>query len=144
MLPQFLIFVIFGTPRIIHDFARYAKKCENLRQKIALRQNSLLVYLVFLMVHLMSLGWCLIFSSPAKLVDFVNIINFENAVHKALRPSISNVIWVLSSDTDTIFQLNQLFSNSEVVMLSSLAMPINSTLKFHLKGFMIFRCASIS
>ena len=81
MLPQFLIFVIFGTPRIIHDFARYAKKCENLRQKIALRQNSLLVYLVFLMAHLMSLGWCLIFSSPAKLVDFVNIINFENAVH---------------------------------------------------------------
>ena len=119
MLPQFLIFVIFGTPRIIHDFARYAKKCENLRQKIALRQNSLLVYLVFLMAHLMSLGWCLIFSSPAKLVDFVNIINFENAVHKALRPSISNVIWVLSSDTDTIFQLNQLFSNSEAAMLSS-------------------------
>ena len=122
MLPQFLIFVIFGTPRIIHDFARYAKKCENLRQKIALRQNSLLVYLVFLMVHLMSLGWCicfvwyLIFSSPAKLVDFVNIINFEKAVHKALRPSISNVIWVLSSDTDTIFQLNQLFSNSEAAI----------------------------
>ena len=30
---------------------------------------------------------------------------------KALRPSISNVIWVLSSDTDTICQVNQLFSN---------------------------------
>ena len=42
------------------------------------------------------------------------------------------------SDTDTICQLNQLFSNSEVVMLSSLAMPINSTLKFHLIGFVIF------
>ena len=37
-------------------------------------------------------------------------------VDKAPRPSISNVIWVLSSDT--ICQLNQLFSNSEVAMLS--------------------------
>ena len=35
---------------------------------------------------------------------------------KAPRPSISNVIWFLSSDT--ICQLNQLFSNSEVAMLS--------------------------
>ena len=39
------------------------------------------------------------------------------------------------SDTHTICQLNQLFSNSEAVMLSSLAMPINSTLKLHLIGF---------
>ena len=70
-------------------------------------------------IHCICYVWYLIFSSPAKLVDFVNIINFENAVHKALRPSISNVIWVLSSDTDTIFQLNQLFSNSEAAMLSS-------------------------
>ena len=37
-------------------------------------------------------------------------------VEKALRPSISNDIWVLPSDT--ICQLNQLFSNSEVAMLS--------------------------
>ena len=37
-------------------------------------------------------------------------------VDKARRPSISNVIWVLSSDT--ICQLNQLFSNSELAMLS--------------------------
>ena len=37
-------------------------------------------------------------------------------VDKAPRPNISNVIWVLSSDT--ICQLNQLFSNSEVAMLS--------------------------
>ena len=37
-------------------------------------------------------------------------------VDKAPRPSICNVIWVLSSDT--ICQLNQLFSNSEVAMLS--------------------------
>ena len=37
-------------------------------------------------------------------------------IDKAPRPSISNVIWVLSSDT--ICQLNQLFSNSEVAMLS--------------------------
>ena len=32
---------------------------------------------------------------------------------KAPRPSNSNVIWILSSDTDTICELNQLFSNSE-------------------------------
>ena len=50
--------------------------------------------------------------------------------------NLENDIWILSSVT--FCQLNQLFSNSEVVMLSSLAMPINSTLKFHLKGFIIF------
>ena len=138
MLPQFLIFVIFGTPRIIHDFARYAKKCENLRQKIALRQNSLLVYLVFLMAHLMSLGWCLIFSSPAKLVDFVNIINFENAVHKALRPSISNVISILSSDT--ICQLNQLFSKRAATMLSS---RLKKILRKYLHLLLIQDCISL-
>ena len=66
------------------------------------------------------------------------MLYFYGWLDKAPRPSISNVIWVLSSDTDTICQLNQLFSNSEVVMLSILAMPINSTLKFHLKGFVIF------
>ena len=33
-----------------------------------------------------------------------------------LTPSLSNVIWILSSDT--ICQLNQLFSNSEAEMLS--------------------------
>ena len=37
---------------------------------------------------------------------------------QAPRPSISNVIWVLSSDTDTICQLNQLNTNSEAAMLS--------------------------
>ena len=40
----------------------------------------------------------------------------ELRVDKAPRPSISNVIWILSSDT--ICQLNQLFSNSEAAMLS--------------------------
>ena len=35
---------------------------------------------------------------------------------KAPRPSISNVIWILSSDT--ICQLNQLFPNSGATMLS--------------------------
>ena len=42
----------------------------------------------------------------------------ELRVDKAPRPSISNVIWILSSDT--ICQLNQLFSNSEAAMLSRL------------------------
>ena len=37
-------------------------------------------------------------------------------VDKAPNPSISNVIWVLSSD---ICQLNQSFSNSEAAMLST-------------------------
>ena len=36
---------------------------------------------------------------------------------KVPRPSISNIIWTLSSDT--ICQPNQLFSNSEVAMLST-------------------------
>ena len=54
---------------------------------------------------------------------FEKVPNTEFQIHKktdwvdkAPRPSISNVIWVLSSDT--ICQLNQLFSNSEVAMLS--------------------------
>ena len=37
---------------------------------------------------------------------------------KAPRLSISIVIWILSSDTDTIFQLNQFNTNSEAAMLS--------------------------
>ena len=37
---------------------------------------------------------------------------------KAPRLSISIVIWILSSDTDTICQLNQFNTNSEVAMLS--------------------------
>ena len=40
----------------------------------------------------------------------------ELRVDKAPRPSISNVIWILSSDN--ICQLNQLFSNSEAAMLT--------------------------
>ena len=38
---------------------------------------------------------------------------------EAPRLSISIVIWILSSDTDTICQLNQFNTNSEVAMLSS-------------------------
>ena len=44
-----------------------------------------------------------------------------NGVDKASRPIISNVIWILSSDTDTICQLNQLFSNSEPEIKSRMA-----------------------
>ena len=40
---------------------------------------------------------------------------------KALRPRVSDVIWILSSDTDIICQFNQLFSNCEMAMLSRLA-----------------------
>ena len=39
----------------------------------------------------------------------------RTSIDKAPRPSISNVIWILSSDT--VCQLNQLFSNSEAAML---------------------------
>ena len=38
-------------------------------------------------------------------------------VDKAPRPSISNIIWILSSDT--ICHLDQLFSNSEAALLSN-------------------------
>ena len=41
-----------------------------------------------------------------------------NGVDKASRPSISNVICILSSDTDTICQLNEFNTNSEAAMLS--------------------------
>ena len=34
-------------------------------------------------------------------------------------PRLSIVIWILSSDTDTICQLNQFNTNSEAAMLSS-------------------------
>ena len=37
---------------------------------------------------------------------------------KAPALSISIVIWILSSDTDTICQLNQFITNSEAAMLS--------------------------
>ena len=49
------------------------------------------------------------------------ILSQGPSLDKAPRLSISIVIWILSSDTDTICQLNQLFSNSvsEVAMLSS-------------------------
>ena len=40
-----------------------------------------------------------------------------NKLDKAPRPSISNVIWILSSGT--ICQLNQSFSKSEAARLSS-------------------------
>ena len=54
---------------------------------------------------------------PLEVMFFANtVFNTPSRVDKAPRPSISNVIWVLSSDT--ICQLNQLFSNSEVAMLS--------------------------
>ena len=43
---------------------------------------------------------------------------FSNGVDKASRPSISNVIWNLSSDTDTMCQQDQLFSNSEPAIRS--------------------------
>ena len=48
-----------------------------------------------------------------------NFSKFPKSKHldKAPCPSISNFIWVLPSDT--ICQLNQLFSNSEVAMLST-------------------------
>ena len=42
--------------------------------------------------------------------------NPSASLDKASRPSISIVIWILSSDP--IYQLNQLFSNSEAAMLS--------------------------
>ena len=41
-------------------------------------------------------------------------------IDKAPRPRISNVIWILPSDTVSICQLNQIFSNSEAAMLSML------------------------
>ena len=46
---------------------------------------------------------------------------FSNGVDKASRPSISNVVEILSSDTCTICQLNQLFSISEPAIRSRMA-----------------------
>ena len=43
----------------------------------------------------------------------------EEEVDKALRLSISIVIWILSSDTDNC-QLNQFNTNSEAAMLSNI------------------------
>ena len=42
-------------------------------------------------------------------------IFYNPPLDKAPRPSISNAIWILSSDTTS--QLNQLFLNSEAAML---------------------------
>ena len=57
---------------------------------------------------------------------FLVIIGFRHkpapgyrAVDKAPRLSISIAIWILSSDTDTICQLNQFITNSEAAMLST-------------------------
>ena len=46
------------------------------------------------------------------------ILSQGPSLDKAPRLSISIVIWILSSDTDTIFQLNQFNTNSEAAMLS--------------------------
>ena len=71
------------------------------------------------------------------------------SVDKAPRLSISIVIWILSSDT--ICQLNHLFSNSEAAMLSSLggrllpALRISNTvLLFFVKEVVISKLAGVS
>ena len=46
------------------------------------------------------------------------ILSQGPSLDKAPRLSISIVIWILSSDTDTICQLNQFNTNSEAAMLS--------------------------
>ena len=54
--------------------------------------------------------------------DTGNTRKFLEGIHKVDKlfcPSISNFIWILSSDTITICQLNQIFSNSEAAMLSN-------------------------
>ena len=55
-----------------------------------------------------------------RVIVFV-IVGYDLAVDKAPRLSISIVIWILSSDTDTdtICQLNQFNTNSEAAMLST-------------------------
>ena len=45
--------------------------------------------------------------------------SFTLQVDKAPRLGNSIVIWIMSSDTDTICQLNQFNANSEAAMLSS-------------------------
>ena len=54
-----------------------------------------------------------------RVIVFV-IVGYDLAVDKAPRLSISIVIWILSSDTDTdtICQLNQFNTNSEAATLS--------------------------
>ena len=46
---------------------------------------------------------------------FVPAFGYMGVVDKSPRLSINNVIWIFSSDT--IFQLNPLFLNSEAAML---------------------------
>ena len=53
-------------------------------------------------------------------INQFHIIGEGRSVDKAPRLSISIVIWILSSDTDTICQLNQFNTNSEAAMLSIL------------------------
>ena len=69
------------------------------------------------LMHLFFLNPSGIFNTALNnLLYFWPVRTFSAFLDKASRP-ISNVIWVLSSDT--ICQLNQLFSNSEVAMLSN-------------------------
>ena len=50
-------------------------------------------------------------------------LTFCASVDKAPRLSISIVIWILSSDTVTICQFNQLHTNTEAAMLSTSLCP---------------------
>ena len=59
-----------------------------------------------------------LFGPKSQLLQALSAPCYAQVVDKAPRPSINNVIWILSSDT--ICQLNQLFSNSEAAMLSLL------------------------
>ena len=52
------------------------------------------------------------------MILFVKTV-LTQSLDKAPRLSISIVIWILSSDTDTICQLNQFNTNSEAAMLST-------------------------
>ena len=57
------------------------------------------------------------FSGPS--LRHVQCRKFMVNIDKAPRLSISIVIWILSSDTDTICQLNQFNTNSEAALLST-------------------------
>ena len=54
-----------------------------------------------------------------KRVCSENIKSYTRKIDKAPCLSITTVIWIVSSDTDTICQLNQFNTNSEAAMLSS-------------------------
>ena len=83
------------------------------------------------------IGWIKENDAFCKKNEVWDLQLLQSRLDKAPRLSISIVIWILSSDADTIFQLYQFNTNSEAAMLSSHTPQTVTNTK---KGKFAFHC----